>query len=166
MLSQEQKQALFARARDDEEKQRLLAALRSDPKADAVRDLFELVARYALIGAAAYAVAFLVDCGIRHTLSHAALGKWAIAPSVFAFLATIVVFNMRLDGQQGARRRAFWETMAHRYGYPIVLLAGLLGGSYYRQYADAVSEAGMAGRAAIVACSQTPACIELAKSFQ
>ena len=165
MLSQEQKQALFSRARDDEERQRLLAALRSDPKADAMRDLFELVARYALIGAAAYAVAFLVDWVVRHTLSHAALGKWAIAPSVVAFLATIIALNMSFDGPQGAHRRVLWETMAHRYGYPIVLLAGLLGGSYYRQYADAVSEAGMASRAAIVACSQTPACIELAKSY-
>jgi hypothetical protein len=134
-LTEEQKRNLFSHARDDAEKQRLLAAFRSDPKADAVHGLFELLAAYALIVFAACFASVVVDRVVHLALPTSELHTgWYFAGLFLVFVLVVIAINMSFDGVTGAGRRRLLDVVAHRYGYPIVLAAGVVLGAMFHSY--------------------------------
>jgi hypothetical protein len=159
MLDAEGKRRIFAQARDDEERQRLMVALWSDPATEAVRSLFELLAVYVVY----VAIAFAGSAFVMHALGFAALGfKAVLIIGTGAFLAILLIINIRADVPSRAQSI---RLAAAKYGYPIILATGLFGGWLYRGYTDVHSEEYASKHAALSACANLPACLSLARRF-
>ncbi|ESZ09334.1 hypothetical protein NKH47_12460 [Mesorhizobium sp. M1060] len=160
MLTEEGKRSLYSHARDDAERQRLLAAFHTDGKTEATRQLFETMAFLIIIGCLSLGAAALA---LWMASPFVALnGKWMLCLAVGTFLAAGIAINWSFDGQKGKLRRERAELTARRYGYPIILAAGLCAGWLAQPHFESTSERGYAQRATIRACLQVPKCVELA----
>lgn len=157
MLTHEQKQALYSQARDDAERQRLLAAFRSDPKTESMRDLFELLAGYLLIGAAGLGAAWVAANLLSWAFPLLSPANASLLGAVVFFCAVLGIF-VALGSKHGADHTARLDLMARRYGYPLTLVAGLLFGWYAYGYTDSHSEEGAYRRALATTCESMPAC--------
>lgn len=166
-MSDDNVQRLLSDARDDAERQRLLAALHTEVSGkEPVRELFELTAFYLLIGVVAFGVAyaanhagnlFLPDA-VKHT-------RWYAAGLLLVFFLAALAINLSFDGDRGAVRKQRWQGAAREYGYPLTLIVGLYAGYQYYEYSYRNSYEGEAHHATLAACADLPACLKLARDY-
>jgi hypothetical protein len=166
MLSEQAKRDLFAQARDDAEKQRLMAAFASDAKTDAMRGLFEHLASLALVVAGAGFATAAIAWTVAVLLPGAATrSSWFLAALGAFFLVALLIINTSMDGAQGASRRRWLERAGRRYGYPITLVMGLVLGCLYQSYEERSSDRANALHALAAACGDNPYCVLKASRF-
>lgn len=134
--------------------------LQRDPKTEVMRGLFEILLYYGVILLVAAALAVCVGIG-----SHAILGEgnsnavWILSATLVSFLVAAGGINYLLDGEAKPLRRSALEQFTRRYGYPLILLAGLCGGWYASQYNDAYSDIAVVKSAVLRACLQSASCV-------
>ncbi|MER9528815.1 hypothetical protein NKI89_03240 [Mesorhizobium sp. M0309] len=163
MLTEEGKRSLYSHARDDAERQRLLAAFHTDGKTEATRQIFETMAFLIITGSLALCAAALAAWVAGFFIDFSSKATWLLCLLVGHFLVTAIAINWSFDGQKGKLRRERVELAARRYGYPIILAAGICAGWLAQPYFESTSERGYAQRATIQACLQVPKCVGLAK---
>jgi hypothetical protein len=165
MLTEESKRALYAQARDDAERQRLLAAFRTDGKTEATRELFEQLAFLIIIGSASFLAAILVTCVAAYAPLLSSRPKWLFAIFFGVLLVTAIGINRSFDGDKGERRRAGLELASRRYGYPILVATGLCAGWFAHQYHEGRSDLAAIKTATVRACLQSASCVSNATAI-
>lgn len=121
-----------------------------------IRDLFELLARYIVTGAAAYWT--VVALGKLTVISFPALSqhpKSVMLGLLVSFLVLLAASNSWLTTTTGQRAR---RTIGI-YAYPIILVAGLWGGYKYSEFDLPRTDIGRRYEAALSACMEQPFCV-------
>lgn len=156
MLTEESKQKLYALARDDAERQRLWAALQSDTGTDTARELFQLLAVYATIGGASFAVAsslYWLGQFFPDIISNRSLTLISAVSFFGAIPAISWVFATKLDA------------FSQKHSYVITLAVGIIAGYYYHGYYERRSDVHLTEQIAIKACLASSSCVSLAKTL-
>jgi hypothetical protein len=132
-----------------------------DPKAKAIRELFEGLVFFGLVWGVAIATALVVDwlVGVIFTAASQKLHFWVALASIMLVGGGIF---WRFDGIKGAIRKAKWTTTARTYGYPITLAAGLYAGYVYHAWDVKQSDDWHERSVAATACHHVYSCVVLA----
>ena len=160
MLTEESKRRLYAQARDEAERQRLWLPSGLTPRVMAFSSCqpLRVDGGGGLFGPRRRLCRLCVlPASVTHT-------KAFLAAVLLAFLLSLIAINMSLDGERGAGRKAWLELTSRRYGYPIVLAAGLYLGGLYHGHAERAFEVGLAQHAMVMVCAQRPGCVAEANS--
>lgn len=165
MLTEEGKRKLYSHARDDAERQRLLAAFRTDSETVLVHGLFETGASLLIIGAVSFGAAAAISWTASFSPDFPLKSQALLVLFIVTFIGTCVAINWSFDGERGKTRKSRFDLAVTRYGYPIILAAGIGAGWLAQTYLETRSERGYAASAAIRACLKTPACIQLARAI-
>ncbi|MBZ9942644.1 hypothetical protein LB533_16250 [Mesorhizobium sp. BR1-1-13] len=159
MLTEESKQKLYSHARDDAERQRLLASFRTDGTTDATRGFFERLAFLLIIGSGSLAAAAAMVWLGSYLPASQSKSKWLLMLAVTGFLGTGLAINLSFDGKNGKHRKERLELAARRYGYPIILASGLGLGWLAHQYNEATSDLEALRLTVLRACLTSAICV-------
>lgn len=127
-----------------------------DAGQEPIRELFELLARYIVTGAAAYyGVVTLGKIAIMVVPELSQHPKGFLLGLLISFVVLLGALNSGLNVGKGQR---FRRTIAI-YAYPIILAAGLWGGYKYSEFDLPRTDKGRRYEAALSACMEQPMCI-------
>lgn len=138
-----------------------------DPKdKDPIQGLFELMAYYLLIWVAALGVTYFAQYVGTILLPDSAIhSRWYFLGLIAIFVAAVGLISVGLNEQRGGRTKRRLEEIARTYAYPLTLIVGLFFGYQYYGYDYRNSHEGAVHIAALKACANIPACVELAKQY-
>ena len=138
-----------------------MAIVRYDASADAVRGLFEKLAYFILLAV----TAALPPLAIIHGADYLGLPFRGVT-ALWVFLGGALLCGIALSILKDARPAigATFETLGRRYGYPMTLALGALGGIWWYQDDARYSDRGRAIDAAVTACLQSARCTQMANA--
>jgi cytochrome c biogenesis protein CcdA len=136
---------------------------RTDMKTEVVRDLFELVAFYAIVwGAALSFVLAVTHCIAWFCPTLPAWFGWIGLGATLSSAAGAFIFFGSSPGKRWEERVRLW---AKQYGYPITLLIGVGLALVWESTTGQQTDQALARRAAMEACRRIPYCIRMAEGM-
>ena len=128
----------------------------------AMRGLFELACGLLVRGVVAVGAGLGFAWLVSKAVPSEHQGPWLLALTIAVALGVGIATAMLLDDASGATRKRVFDGYVRRYAYPITLVAGVLAGVLYADYAASISNTGSAEDAAVQACLRMPRCILMA----
>lgn len=163
MQAEESKKRLYALARDEAERQRLIAALQLNARNDTMSEVFELLAYYMIIASASFGVsAAFYHAG--NLLPEILSKKDLFIISIVSFLGIILLINMFLASNAGTYTAKKLVSISERYAYLITFATGFMAGYFLHSYHVMYSEEFRVKEIAVKACLSSRSCLALAKN--